>query len=39
MDKQTYQVPNLKVLEIVLEQGFADSGEAEGMGNESGTWN
>lgn len=37
-DKQIYEVPILEVLEIAVEQGFANSGTAEGMGNETGSW-
>ncbi len=38
-NKQIYSTPEIEVLEIEVEQGFAASGAGESFGNENGAWN
>lgn len=33
-----YEAPQMEIMEVQVEQGFATSGGTEGFGEENGTW-
>ncbi len=36
--KQTYETPQVEIIEVQVEQGFATSGGTKGFGEEEGAW-
>ena len=35
---KTYESPQVEMIEVQVEQGFATSGGTKGFGEENGTW-
>lgn len=37
-EKEPYDTPEIEVVELIMEMGFATSGGTEGFGNSDGSW-